>query len=249
VSNALALEARGVWKTFRRAQDRRHTPVLKELDLSVGPGEIVGVLAPARAGKTTLLRVLGGLIEPDSGAVRLGPDKPRPGHDVATVFAEPRLLPWRDVLGNVTLGQGAWPDGARAREALARCGAAGLDRRRPASLSPVEAVRVAFARALAAAPGMLLVDDPLDTLDGEERASLAGEIVAILEQCGATVVLATANAEFALAACGRVAALTGRPARLSRFVEAGFARPRDMRSLNASPAFAAAREELRRAGA
>jgi sulfonate transport system ATP-binding protein len=149
--------------------------VLDNLDLTVADGEFICLLGASGCGKTTLLRILAGLDRPDTGDVRV-PDQ------VAVVFQEPRLLPWRTVEFNVRFSSpGAKIKSAQARQALEEVGLAQQADSWPATLSGGQAQRAALARALVREPRLLLLDEPFAALDALTRIrmqSLVRELVA-----------------------------------------------------------------------
>jgi thiamine transport system ATP-binding protein len=171
------------------------TTALDEVSLSVADGEVVAVLGASGSGKTTLLRAIAGLQALDTG--RLVWD----GQDLADVpphrrgfglmFQDFALFPHLDVGRNVEFGlrmQGV-PAAERRRrvnEALERVELPGFEQRPPATLSGGQAQRVALARALAPGPRMLLLDEPLGSLDRALRERLTGELAALLATLGIT---------------------------------------------------------------
>ncbi len=200
-------------------------PALAGVDLEVAEGERVAVLGPSGSGKSTLLRVVAGLQRPDAGRVLLG------GRDLAGVPPHRRgiglmhqdgaLFPHRDVLGNVVFGlrmQGV-PRAERDRrgsEVLELVGLAGFERRSLGGLSGGERQRVGLARALAPEPRVLLLDEPLGSLDRPLRERLVGELRELFERLSLTVVHVTHDVAEAFALGDRVAVM-----REGRIVQAG----------------------------
>lgn len=155
--------------------------VLADFSYTFENGKNYAVTGSSGVGKTTLLRLICGLIKPDSGRVDV-PD----GTRVRAVFQEDRLLPWRTVLKNVTLGNGGE---ALARELLSALGLEGEADSLPASLSGGMSRRVAIARALCAEPDVLLLDEPFNGLDDEMKARAAALIFDRMK--GKTVIVIT----------------------------------------------------------
>ncbi|MDA1259523.1 MAG: ATP-binding cassette domain-containing protein [Planctomycetota bacterium] len=190
---ALAAEA----LVFRRGA----RSVLNRLDLALAPGERLAISGPSGCGKTTLLRALAGLETADSGRVRIGGLLASDGartllppwqRGLQFVFQDLGLWPTRSVLQNVgdvlRWNRAPYPK-ARARELLARVGLAELADRAPATLSGGEAHRLAFARALAARPKILLLDEPFTSLDPEARDEGFALLEDALRETGAAVIL------------------------------------------------------------
>lgn len=180
------------------AFDRR--PVLDAVNLTVQSAEVVALLGPSGTGKSTLLRVVAGLLVPDAGSVWLDgidiTEVPPHRRRIGLMFQNEQLFPHLDVAGNIGFGprmQGI----ARAQvataveELLALVGLEGFAGRRVANLSGGEAKRVALARALAARPAVLLLDEPLNGLDRELHDRLAADLADILRSAGTTAVLVT----------------------------------------------------------
>ena len=174
--------------------------ILDRISLDVAAREIVCLTGPSGSGKTTLLRVVAGLTEPDAGTVAfdgvvLG-DTPAHRRGFGMVFQDHALFPHRDVAGNVGFGlrmqrasRGAIA--ARVAELLELVGLAGAERRSVTTLSGGEQQRVALARALAPRPLLLLLDEPLASLDRELRDRLAGELARILREVGIAAIHVT----------------------------------------------------------
>lgn len=191
-------------------------PVLRGIDLAVGAGELLCVLGPSGGGKSTLLRVVAGLEAPAAGRVRLdGQDLAGvPAHErgVGLMFQDYALFPHRNVAQNVAFGlrmQGLAAGDTRARvtELLALVGLPGAEERAVAHLSGGEQQRVALARALAPRPRLLMLDEPMGSLDRALRERLPEELRAIFTELGLTVVYVTHDQDEALSVADRVVLL------------------------------------------
>jgi len=191
-------------------------PALDGVSLDVADGEVVTVLGPSGSGKSTLLRVVTGLQRPDSGRVLLdGRDLdgvPPHRRGIGLVFQDQALFPHRDVWGNVVFGlrmRGVLSEEieARGREVLALVGLRGFERRSVATLSGGEQQRVALARALAPEPRVLLLDEPLGSLDRRLRDRLLEDLSRIFEELGVTALYVTHDQAEAFALGDRVAVM------------------------------------------
>ncbi|MDQ3492300.1 MAG: ABC transporter ATP-binding protein [Chloroflexota bacterium] len=216
----------------------------------VTAGSIAAVVGPNGSGKSTLLRLIGGLLATDSGEIRID-DRPVEGADprVGIVFQEPRLLPWRDVVGNVALplelaGVARPAREGRARELLDLVGLAGFDRARPHQLSGGMRQRAAVARALIREPSVLLLDEPFSALDALTRERLDLELLRLWERTGTTIVLVTHDIAEAVFLADRVLVLSARPGRVVADVPVDVPRPRDPSGMGAS-AFSTAASAIR----
>jgi thiamine transport system ATP-binding protein len=207
---AALLELAGVTVAYRGRD------VVHDIDLAVPSGQLLCVLGPSGSGKTTLLRAIAGLEELRSGRVILdGRDLSGvPPHErgVGLMFQEYALFPHRDVAGNVGFGlrtQGASPAQveARIRELLAVVGLPGAERRSVGQLSGGEQQRVALARALAPRPRLLMLDEPMGSLDRSLRERLPEELRAIFAELGLTVLYVTHDQDEALSIADRVIVL------------------------------------------
>lgn len=202
----------GVSKRFGTVQ------ALRGLTLAVHPGELLVLLGPSGCGKTTALRIIAGLEHPDEGWVELGGQVvagprwvPPEARGVGMVFQEPSLFPHLTVLENVAFGLRGLSRGERvrrAREVLDRVGAGELADRFPHELSGGEQQRVALARALAPRPWVVLLDEPLSSLDPELRRRMREELRQLLKAEGSTAVLVTHDQEEAFAVADRIGVLS-----------------------------------------
>ncbi|MGR3530701.1 MAG: ABC transporter ATP-binding protein [Sulfitobacter sp.] len=186
--------------------------VLRGIDLTVAPGEVVALVAPSGAGKSTLLHIAGLLDTPDNGSVEIDgtdmtgeSDRKRTGvrrRDVGFIYQFHHLLPEFSALENIVLPQlanGVSQADARSR-ALSLLDEVGIGHRadhRPAALSGGEQQRVAFCRALANAPRLLLADEPTGNLDPATSDQVFAALMALVRGTGLSAVIATHNLELA----------------------------------------------------
>lgn len=191
------IELRDVGVRYRRP-DGATADALTGIDLIVGRGEVVGVIGPSGCGKSTLLRALAGLEPLSTGAVLVeGHDLARtPTHErgMGLMFQAHALFPHLDVAGNVGFGLASSAPAARAArvsELLDLVGLPGIGDRRVDQLSGGEAQRVALARALAPSPRILMLDEPLGSLDRALRSQLTVELRRLINQLEVTAIHVT----------------------------------------------------------
>ena len=186
--------------------------VLDGISISVRPGERLAVHGPSGCGKTTLLYAIAGLLDVHHGVIRIGDRDvthiPAHQRDVGLVFQDNQLFPHFDVADNVSYSLRVRGIGKRERRKVAedwlsRFGLTGLARRRVAELSGGEAKRVALARTMAAAPRVVLLDEPLTGLDDNLHDRLLGDIRDIFDSLGTTVVHVTHDRAEGSALCHR----------------------------------------------
>jgi thiamine transport system ATP-binding protein len=204
------LELRDVQKKFGTKL------ALDDISFKVQTGEIVALLGPSGSGKSTLLSIIAGLNQPDRGQVFWD------GKDISAVpphlrgfglmFQDYALFPHRDIAGNVAFGlemagQPRTQLTKRVREVLELVGLAGFERREVSSLSGGEQQRVALARALAPRPKLLMLDEPLGSLDRALRTRLLQELASILRTAGQTSLYVTHDQEEAFAIADRIVLL------------------------------------------
>jgi NitT/TauT family transport system ATP-binding protein len=219
----------GIGLTF--ARDGERTEVLRDLDLDVAPGRFIVVIGPSGVGKSTLLRVIAGLLTPDAGEVRVNAHSQGFRLPVALVFQDARLLPWRTVLSNVGFGLEHGKVSARerhdmARAALSLVGLSGYEKRYPHEMSGGQRQRVALARALAVDPDILLMDEPFAAVDALTREALQDELARIHAATHKTVIFVTHSITEAVYLADEVVAITGKPGRLAASISIVTPRPR-----------------------
>jgi sulfonate transport system ATP-binding protein len=206
--------------------------VLGGVELEAASGTLITVVGRSGCGKTTLLRLIAGLDEPDGGAVLVdGVSASQARARIRMVFQEPRLLPWKRVLDNVLLGQTDRGARGRAEQALARVGLQGREGDWPLTLSGGEKQRLALARALVSRPGLLLLDEPLGALDAFTRLEMQLLLERIWREERFTGVLVTHDVHEAVALGDVVVSLHA--GRVARALAVDLPRPRPRQS----PAF------------
>ncbi|MEV4201378.1 ABC transporter ATP-binding protein [Micromonospora globbae] len=201
-----AIDVRGVRRRFGSRA------VLDGLDLTVAPDEFVAMLGHSGSGKSTLLRALAGLDPDVEGSLRIRPRR-------SVVFQQPRLLPWKRVLANVTFGLGGPRPRERALAALAEVGLTGHARAWPVTLSGGEAQRVALARALVREPDVLLLDEPFGALDALTRLRMHVLLRDLCARHRPAVLFVTHDVDEALLLADRVVVLRDGRISLDRTVE------------------------------
>jgi NitT/TauT family transport system ATP-binding protein len=224
--------------------------VLDDISFSVEAQEFVCLVGPSGSGKSTLLRLLGGLLLPSSGRVLFeGQALTGPRRRMGFVFQKANLMPWRTVLGNVTLPlelQGVAPAEAerQARDLIDLVGLTGFEASLPRNLSGGMEQRVAIARALIHNPDVLLLDEPFGALDALTRERMGTELLRIWEARKKTVVMVTHSIPEALLLADRVLVLSHRPGRLRLSLDVPLERPRRM-EMEYSEAFGALAARVR----
>jgi len=217
---ALKLRVAGVGKDFL-------IPVIDRVSFDVEAGEFVCLLGPNGCGKTTLLRIVGGLEPATRGGVALdgepivagGPHR----HRIGVVFQEDRLLPWLSLRDNVALvlkplGLAAGERRAVADRYLALAGLRGFEGYYPARVSGGMRQRAAIARALAIEPDVLLMDEPFGALDAQNRRIMQAEVRRIWQETGRTILFVTHSIEEAVAVGTTLVMLSARPSRIRELI-------------------------------
>jgi nitrate/nitrite transport system ATP-binding protein len=227
---------------------------LDRISMDVAKNEIVCLIGHSGCGKSTLLNLIAGLLLPSTGTITCEQKPIRgPGPDRAMVFQSHALLPWMTCYENVhlavkqvfgkSLGHAELKD--KTEQALTLVHLEHAMHKYPFEISGGMKQRVGIARALAAAPRVLLLDEPFGALDALTRASLQDELIRIVETIRSTVVMVTHDIDEALLLSDRVVMMTNGPAaRIGDVLEVELPRPRDRLALAASVQYAAYRQHL-----
>jgi NitT/TauT family transport system ATP-binding protein len=251
------LELRDVDKIYRGRRGAT-TEALRGISLAVQAGEFVSLVGRSGCGKTTLLRILAGLVTPSSGHVLVGGQDlwKGSGRDPAAlekfgmVFQEANLFPWFSIEDNIALplklrGVDKRRRRARAAELCGLVGLGGFEKAYPRELSGGMRQRAAIARALSYDPSILLMDEPFGALDALTRDRMNLELQRISVVTGATVVFVTHSITEAVFLSDRVVLLSPRPGRIRSVTPVGFPRPRSL-DVEGEPGFQDIVRRLRR---
>jgi NitT/TauT family transport system ATP-binding protein len=236
------IELRDAGKRFRGEVD----PVLDNVSLSVRRGELVALIGPSGCGKSTLLNIVAGLLPLTDGTLAINEQR----LVVSYVFQKPRLLPWRNVRRNVafSLEQTGRSAGERRRatdRVIRLVNLEGHEHKYPHQLSGGMQQRVALARGLAIEPGLLLLDEPLGSLDALTRTYLQEELLGIVRTTGTTAILVTHDIDEALLLADRILAMSSRPGRIKHELTVPFGPDRSLDTLLTDPHYGALRKQLR----
>ena len=218
----------------------RETLAVAGVSLSMADGEFVAIVGPSGSGKSTFLMAVDGLLPLSAGRITVnGRLVTRPGPDRAVVFQDASLLPWRTVLDNVTYGLELARRPKKEREEIGRAllnvtGLTGFEAFYPRQLSGGMQQRVNIARALAADPEVLLLDEPFAGLDAQTRETMQGELLRIWDERKKTAIFVTHQIDEAVYLADRVIAFSARPARIVAEWKVPFERPRPL-ELKQSP--------------
>jgi NitT/TauT family transport system ATP-binding protein len=225
--NVVSIE--GLTKSFRTG-----VTALADIDLDVAPREFVSLIGPSGCGKSTLLRIIGDLVTPTSGTVRVNgktAHQARVDHDYGIVFQDAVLFDWRTVSRNVSLplellGWDRARRKARVAEMLELVELTGFESSRPWQLSGGMQQRVSIARALSFDPALLLMDEPFGALDEMTRERLNLELLGIWEKAQSTIVFVTHSIPEAVFLSTRVVVMSARPGRIAATIDVDLPQPR-----------------------
>ena len=229
----IKLNIDSVSKHYWFDRESREIPALVNVSLSVSDGEFVAVVGPSGCGKTSLMNIVAGLLPYDQGTVSIdGRKVTGPGVDRAVVFQHSSLLPWRTITGNIRYGMemqkrfDAATMSRRTEHFLKLVGLSGFENHYPSELSGGMQQRVNLARALAADPVVLLMDEPFAALDAQTREFMQAELLKIWSQAKKTVLFITHQINEAVYLADRVIVMSARPGRVKGTFDIPFSRPR-----------------------
>ena len=248
----LGLVADGVGMVYRRG--RAETTALVGCSLNVERGSWASLIGPSGCGKSTLLRIFADIVKPTSGTAMLhglSPADARAARTFALVSQNSTMLPWRKIAENVALGlevAGTIKSERqkRAAEAIELVGLKGFERAYPSELSGGMRQRAAIARALTLRPRFLLMDEPFGALDELTRRKLNFELLRILRETSATLLLVTHSIDEAVILSDQVLVMSPRPGRITKKVVIDFPHERST-DIQDDPRFTAYAAELRHA--
>jgi NitT/TauT family transport system ATP-binding protein len=242
------LTIRGVHQEFS-ARSGEVVAALDNINLEIAAGEFIAFVGISGCGKTTLMKIVGGLISPTQGDITYkGERVTGPIDDLGIVFQKPVLLEWRTVLRNITLqtsmrGLGSAAEQRRlAEDLLGRVGLAGYGDRFPWELSGGQQQRVSLCRALVHSPGLLLMDEPFGALDALTREQLQRDLERMWLAQKPTVLFVTHDVGEAVCLADRVVVLAGKPGTVVANIPIGVGRARGADLLNNSKLQAYAKE-------
>ncbi|SFR05087.1 taurine transport system ATP-binding protein [Poseidonocella sedimentorum] len=226
---------------------------LKDVSISLAPGELMSVLGPSGCGKTTLLNIVAGFLAPTGGEIRINGHRVHgPGAERGMVFQKGALFEWMDVRENV--GFGPRMAGQRQRDyrdkvdhLLDIVGLSDFKEKAIYELSGGMQQRVALARCLANEPDVILMDEPLGALDALTREKMQSLVLQLWKETGKTIILITHSVEEALLLGERLLVMAPRPGRIHREYRLPFADlgvGQDLREVKKHPEFNARREEI-----
>jgi NitT/TauT family transport system ATP-binding protein len=242
VSGNLKLDAKDVVIEYYTPRTGRRVLAVDHLNLQIHEGEFLAICGPSGCGKTTFLNAVDGLLPINNGEIRLDNRLiTKPGHDRAMVFQNASLLPWRTVAKNVSYGlelRGA--SGKDTKERVHRfislVGLEGFEEAYPHELSGGMQQRCNLARALAADPEILLMDEPFAALDAQTREFMQQELLKVWNATRKTVLFITHQIDEAIFLADRVVVMSARPGRIKAVFDIDIPRPRTLH-LKREPAF------------
>jgi NitT/TauT family transport system ATP-binding protein len=236
------IEVRNVTKTYRhQARKNESITAIADVSLDIRPGEFVSLIGASGCGKTTLLRMMSGLLTRDQGEIRInGRDVDGVPPAIGFVFQEPALLPWRTVHDNLAfaLEHKHLPPARRdevIEDKLRLTNLQDFAGYYPFALSGGMQQRAGLARALACDPDVLFMDEPLSALDAFTRRRLQQDIAAIIQAIRATAVLVTHDVDEAVFFSDRIVVLGSSPGRVQEVIDVPFSKPRRHEDLLGNP--------------
>ena len=244
-----AFELRGVTKRFVSPTGAAFT-ALRDINLTVAPGEFCAIVGPTGCGKSTTLALTSGLVPPSRGEVFVeGKPVVGVGRSIGYMFQRDALFPWKNVIDNVAAGPGfrgmrSEEAVAKAHEWISRVGLSGFERYYPHQLSGGMRKRVSLAQTLITEPRVLLMDEPFSALDVQTRALMENELLDLWASTGASVAFVTHDLEEAIALADRVVVITASPGTVKAEYRVDLPRPRNIQEIRFAPRFVEIYEEI-----
>lgn len=239
-----AVSVRDLWMSFPAKRPGEMVHVLERVNLAVEEGEFVCIVGPSGCGKSTLLNIIGGFLQQTSGAVVVeGEPVTRPDPRRIFVFQENGVFPWLTVEENIGFGLGQKSEAERLqiiRHYVEMVSLTGFERAYPRELSGGMRQRVEIARALAANPEIIYMDEPFGALDFITRLKMRSDLTRIWQGERKTILFVTHDIEEAVQLADRVVVMSQRPATVQMVVPIDLPRPRDLDS----PRYLQARDRI-----
>jgi NitT/TauT family transport system ATP-binding protein len=243
-AHAPILIVRDLWMTYSTPRDGRTTQVLEGVNMAVRRGEFVCIVGPSGCGKSTLLNIIGGFVRPTRGEVNIeGQPVKKPDRRRIFIFQEGGVFPWLNVHDNIGLGLGQLDPSERdpiVAHYIKMVGLDGFERAYPRELSGGMRQRVEIARALAANPEIIYMDEPFGALDYITRFKMRADLIRIWQEERKTILFVTHDIEEAVQLADRVLVMTRRPATVRAEVIVDLPRPRDLHE----PSYLIARDQI-----
>ena len=240
----IIIECKDLGKQYKTPEGER--VIIERMDLAVKENEFVVLFGPGQCGKTTMIRLLSGLEQPDRGAVRINGKRIQgPGPDRGVVYQTISLFPWLTVMGNVEYGPKVRGLAKKERREKAQhyielVGLKGFENTYPVKLSGGMKQRVGIARAYCNEPVVMFMDEPFGALDAQTRYLMQEELAQIWEKEQRTVIFVTNNIEEALYLADRIIVMRNCPSSIKREYEIDLPRPRNY----VDPEFLRLRKEI-----
>ena len=219
------------------------TEALRDLSLDFPRGQLTSLLGPSGCGKTTLLKIIAGLLEPTSGEIEIDGRKiTGPGPDRAFVFQDFALLPWANVIRNVSFGLELRGMAKSEREGIAKkyidnVGLTGFEKAYPHELSGGMRQRVGLARALSVDAQVLLLDEPFSAVDEQNRRKFQEDMLELVRNENKTFLFVTHSIEEAVYVSDQIAILLPRPSRVSEIIRPSSFRGTGVENIRRSPEY------------
>ena len=226
-----AVSVKGIYKNYGEVE------ALRDMSLDFPKGQLTSLLGPSGRGKTTLLKIIAGLLQPNQGEVFVnGQIVSEPGPDRAFVFQDFALMPWASVLRNVAFGLELRKVAKSEREDIARkyikeVGLDGFENSYPHELSGGMRQRVGLARALSVDSPVLLMDEPFSAVDEQTRRKFQEDLLQLVKEESKTFIFVTHSIEEAVYVSDQVAILLPRPSRVSEIIKPSSFKNKDVDSI------------------